>query len=110
MAKVWNLLLSKCTLVELDEQLIIQQCLKDKSEMLHMLIQSLTEYEYIIHKDQNKFPHILPKDCIHKTLESGWGISEAKGHYSELKMSMVCFKGCLSFISNDHSDLMKTTS
>jgi len=34
------------------------------------------------------------EDVTHSSGESGWGIGEAKGHYSGDEKSPGCFEGC----------------
>jgi hypothetical protein len=63
-----NFLLSKCALAELDEELVVKQSLKNQLKMSYMILKSFTINQYIIHEDQHKFPYVLAKDSIHKTL------------------------------------------
>jgi hypothetical protein len=63
------------------------------------LCQRLAEYQYVIHEDQDKLPHVLLKYDIHQILESCWCISKPKRHYSELEIRMVGFKGSFGLIT-----------
>jgi hypothetical protein len=100
-------MLCKSALIELDEQLLVLQSLEDQLQMINMIFHSFTKDKDVIHKYQDKLPHIHCKNRIHEALKSCRGIAQPKWHDSKLEVSMVSLKCCLCFILRNHSNLME---
>lgn len=66
------------------------------------------EHQNVIEEKCDKLTQEWPESVVHRRLERRWGITEAKGHYPELVMTLVRTEGRLVYVGVRHSNLMKT--
>ena len=59
-----------------------------------MLIPRFAENENVVQENHHKLTQVQEEDRVHKGLNGSWGISQAKPHYSELKVAKGCVDGC----------------
>ena len=62
--------------------------------------------QHVVEEYQNKFPQVMAKNVIHKSLEGGGSIAQAERHDQEFKVAMVSSKGCFLNIIGVHAYLM----
>jgi hypothetical protein len=96
-SQVFQAALGKSALGCFQVELLYYESFYDLLDMEQMICFGGTIYEYIIKKDQYKFPQ--EGQLIHDTLECCRGICEAKWHHLELIVTLVSFEGSFILIS-----------
>ena len=75
MAKALYTWFTKLTFLKFGLELMLSQSLKNKPQMIFMLMFSSTKHKYIIQLYKHRFINVLAHDTIHQTLEDWWGIA-----------------------------------